>query len=76
MAWAERKVIMVRQVAPGQRLRAAFDPDAVLLPGSPHDEAFAHALFEVAVGREAVPSDLQALNALTEKYAANYRRRT
>ena len=68
--------MLVRQVQPGSRLRAVLDLDAVLLPGSPHDEAFAHALFEVAVGREPVPPDLQALNALTEKYAADYRRRT
>jgi hypothetical protein len=66
---AGRKVIMVvRQVEPGQRLRAAFDPDVILLPGSPHDEAFAHALFEVAVGREAIPPDSEALRALIEKY--------
>jgi len=66
---AGRKVIMlVRQVEPGRRMRVAFDPDAVLLPGSPRDEAFAHALFEVAVRREPVPPDWQALHALIEKY--------
>jgi hypothetical protein len=69
---AGRKMIMfVRQVEPGQRLRAAFDPDVVLLPGSPHDEAFAHALFEVAVGREAIPSDSEALDALIKKYTTS-----
>jgi len=61
-------IMFVRQVEPGQRLRAAFDPDVILLPGSPHDEAFAHALFEVAVGREAIPPDSEALRALIEKY--------
>ena len=66
---AGRKAIMfVRQVEPGQRLRAAFDPDVVLLPGSPDDEAFAHALFEVAVGREPIPLDGEALDALIKKY--------
>jgi len=68
---AGRKVIMlVRQVEPGRRLRAAFDPDVVLLPGSPNDESFAHALFEVAVGREPVPPDVKTLDALIEKYTA------
>jgi hypothetical protein len=67
---AGRKVIMlVRQVEPGRRLRAAFAPDVILLPGSPHDEAFAHALFEVAVGHEAAPPDDKALDALIKKYA-------
>jgi hypothetical protein len=67
---AGRTVIMlVRQVAPGQRLKVPFDPDVILLPGSPHDEAFAHALFEVAVGREAVPPNAQALDNLVKKYA-------
>jgi hypothetical protein len=63
-----KMIVFVRQVEPGRRLRAAFDPDVVLLPGSPHDEAFAHALFEVAVGHEAVPSDHKALDALIKKY--------
>jgi hypothetical protein len=67
----DRKVIMlVRQVEPGDRLRVAFDPDVVLLPGSPNDEAFAHALFEVATGHEAVPHDCQTLRTLIEKYNA------
>ena len=35
---------------------------------APDDEAFAHALFEVAVGREAIPPDSEALRALIEKY--------
>ena len=68
---AGRKVVMlVRQVEPGRRLRVAFDPDVVLLPDSPHDEAFAHALFEVATGHEPEPPDRQAFCALVEKYTA------
>jgi hypothetical protein len=65
----DRKVIvLLRQVEPGQRLKVAFAPDVVLLPGSPNDEAFTHALFEVAMGREAMPRDWRTLNALIEKY--------
>jgi hypothetical protein len=69
---AERRaIVLVRQVEPGSRLRAVLDPDVLLLPGSPHDEAFAHALFEVAVGHEPMPSNPQALAALIEKYSAH-----
>ena len=35
----------------------------------PDDEAAAHALFEMAVRREPVPPDRQALIALIEKYS-------
>jgi hypothetical protein len=69
---AGRKAIMfARQVKPGRRLRAALDPDVVLLPGSPNDEACAHALFEVAIGHEAMPPDAVALDALIKKYTAS-----
>jgi hypothetical protein len=60
-------IMLVRQVEPGRRLRAAVFLDANLLP-LPDDEAAVHALFEVAVGREAVPPDRQALCALSKKY--------
>ena len=60
-------IVLVRQVEPDFRLRAAFCLNPDLLP-VPDDEAVAHALFEVAVGREAVPPDPQALSALIEKY--------
>lgn len=63
-------IILVRQVAPGQRIRAVLDPDIILLPGSLDDEAAAHALFEVAMQREAMPTDCNALRALMEKYTA------
>jgi hypothetical protein len=61
-------IVLVRQVEPSKRIKTVFDPDVVLLPGSPDDEAFAHALFEVAAGRETMPSDPQACEALIEKY--------
>ena len=60
-------VMLVRQVQPGARLRAAVPLDANLLP-LPDDEAAVHALFEVAMGREALPPDRQALSTLIKKY--------
>jgi len=63
-------LILVRQVEPGSRLRAAVDLNANLLP-LPDDEAIAHALFETAVRREFVPPDSKALLALAEKYTAH-----
>jgi hypothetical protein len=59
--------MLVRQVQPGARLRAAVPLDANLLP-LPDDEAAVHALFEVAMGREALPPDRQALSTLIKKY--------
>jgi hypothetical protein len=47
----------VRQVQPGSRLRATVVLDADLLP-LPDDEAIVHALFDVAVRRQAVPRHL------------------
>jgi hypothetical protein len=58
-------ILLVRQVEPGKRIRAAVSISANLLP-VPDDEAAAHALFEVAMQREAVPSDRQALRALIQ----------
>jgi len=63
-------IVLVRQVEPGTRLRAAVFVDANFLP-LPDDEAVVHALFEVAVRREAVPRDRRALCALIEKYAVH-----
>jgi hypothetical protein len=60
-------ILLVRQVEPGRRIRAAVSLSANLLP-LPDDEAIAHALFEVAIRRGAVPPDRQALIALIEKY--------
>src|SRR5262245_32523191 len=45
--------MLLRQVEPGTRLKAGFYLNANLLP-VPDDEAVAHALFKLAVGREAV----------------------
>jgi hypothetical protein len=59
--------VLVRQVEPGSRIRAAFCCGGDLLP-LPNDEAVAHALFEVAMQREPVPPDSEALRALIEKY--------
>jgi hypothetical protein len=59
-------ILLVRQVEPGTRLKAGFFINAVLLP-VPDDEAVAHALFEIATGREAAPN-CEALRALVEKY--------
>jgi len=60
-------IILVRQVKPGTRIRAAVTLDVGFLP-LPDDEATVHALFEVAMEHEAVPPDRQALCALAEKY--------
>jgi hypothetical protein len=61
-------IMLVRQVEPGRRIRAAVSCRADWMP-LPDDEAAAHALFEVAMQREAVPPDRQALCALTKKYS-------
>jgi hypothetical protein len=60
-------IMLVRQVEPGRRLRAVVFLDANLLP-LPDDEAAVRALFEVAMGREALPRDRQALSTLIKKY--------
>ena len=64
-------IVLVRQVEPGSRIRAAVNCSVDLLPLSDDDEAAAHALFEVAVQREAVAPDRQALCALTKKYSVH-----
>ena len=63
-------IVLVRQVEPGSRIRPRFYLSNDLLP-VPDDEAAAHALFEVAMQREAVPPDRQALCALIEKYSVH-----
>ena len=60
-------IILVRQVKPGTRVRAGNVFGTNFLP-VPDDEATIHALFEVAMGREPVPPDDEALRALIEKY--------
>jgi hypothetical protein len=60
-------IILVRQVKPGTRVRAGNVLGTNFLP-VPDDEATIHALFEIAMGREAVPHDDEALRVLVEKY--------
>jgi hypothetical protein len=60
-------IILVRQIKPGTRLRVGQIFGANFLP-VPDDEATIHALFEVAMKREPVPPDDEALRALIEKY--------
>jgi hypothetical protein len=62
-------ITLVRQVEPGSRLRTGVYLSVDLLP-VPDSEAVAHALFEVAAGREAIPSSGGALLVLAEKYTA------
>jgi hypothetical protein len=67
-ASAERALVMlVRQIAPGSRLRAVVELSVDLLP-VPDDEAVLHALFEVGRGREAAPRDREAFSTLIKKY--------
>jgi hypothetical protein len=60
-------VILVRQVEPGTRIRAGNFLGTNFLP-VPDDEATVHMWFEVAMQREPVPPDDEALRALIEKY--------
>ena len=62
-------IMLVRQVEPGRRLRAAVFLDANLLP-LPDNEAVVHGLFEAAMGHEPMPPDRQALCTLSKKYTA------
>jgi hypothetical protein len=63
-------IMLVRQVEPGSRVRAAVFLDANFLP-LPDDEAVVHALFEAAMGREAVPPDGKTLCTLIKKYTVH-----
>jgi hypothetical protein len=60
-------LILVRQVEPGSRIRGAVYLRANWLP-LPDDEATIHALFEVAMQHEAMPSNGEALRNLSKKY--------
>jgi hypothetical protein len=60
-------IVLLRQVEPGSRLRTVLYLNAALLPLL-DDEAGVHAFFEIAMEREPVPPDRQALFALVEKY--------
>jgi hypothetical protein len=64
-------IVVVRQVEPGSRVSVAFYADLLPVPDperSSKDEAAAHALFEIAIGSEARPSNPQAFDALVKKY--------
>jgi hypothetical protein len=63
-------IILVRQVKPGTRVRAGNVLGTNFLP-VPDDEATIHALFEVAMQREPVPPDDEALRTLIEKYTVH-----
>jgi len=70
-ASAERALVMlIRQVEPGFRLRAVVELGGDFLPLD-DDEATLHGLFEVGMGREAMPRDREALRVLAEKYTAS-----
>jgi hypothetical protein len=62
-------IVLVRQVEPGSRLRAAVYLNADL-PPTADDEGVAQE-FDVAVRRVAVPLDSEALCTLIEKYRAH-----
>jgi hypothetical protein len=62
-----RLLLLLRQVEPGKRIKVGFFISNHLLP-VPDAEAIAHALFDIATGREPIPRDGEALHALLEKY--------
>jgi hypothetical protein len=68
------RLIVVRQVRPGDRVRALIPiPAGTFLPlplNEADDEALTHVLFEIAVGHEPMPDTPQAFTALREKYMA------
>jgi hypothetical protein len=60
-------LFIVRQVEPGNRLRAGFVvPSGMPIPD---DEGIAHALFEIATEREPMPPNGDAMIALIKKYS-------
>ena len=63
-------VVLVRQVEPSSRLSAPLFVPINLLPIPDGDEAAACALFQMATRREPIPTSIQALAALVEKYKA------
>jgi hypothetical protein len=60
-------VMTIRQVRPGERMRGGLCVDVGMLP-MPDNEAFAHALFDLA----ASPGTVEEFRALVEKYQANH----
>jgi hypothetical protein len=71
-AGIEADFVLVRQAAPGIRVRAIGRlHEALPLPASDADaEALAFALFEIVSGREPQPPSPQAFTALIKKYRA------
>jgi hypothetical protein len=65
-------LMLVRQAAPGKRVRAGFYLNAALWP-VPDDDAIAHALFDVATRQQAVPQGSAERAALVEKYRPSER---
>ena len=63
-------MILLRQVEPGTRMKAAVHVRTDLLPEG-DDEASAHAPCEVAMQREAAPPDRQALDVVIQKYSVH-----
>jgi len=66
-------MMLVRQVAPGSRMRAGVPINTDLLP-LPDHEAAGHALWEMAAQREPVPRDREGLDALIAKYTVHRER--
>jgi hypothetical protein len=65
-------LMLVRQAAPGKRVRAGFYLNADLWP-VPDDDAIAHALFDVATRQQAVPQGSAERAALIAKYCPSGR---
>ena len=65
-------ILLVRQVAPGQRIKLGFNIKAALWP-VPDIEAAAHALFDIASGKQPVPANAAAFCALVEQYFGSER---
>jgi hypothetical protein len=68
-------LVLLRQVKPGSRLKAVlYLPFGQLLPLPTNEaevEAVMHTLFEIATGREPMPSSPQAFSALINKYTVS-----
>jgi hypothetical protein len=64
------RIMLVRQVEPGQRVKNDFYINNKLLP-LPDAEGVAHGLFELAVRHEPMPQDGQQLYDLFEKYTVH-----
>jgi hypothetical protein len=63
-----KQMMLIRQVSPGYRMKILAQLSVGLLP-LVDSEAGAHALFEVMAGREEMPDDPAALDALIQKYS-------